>query len=181
MTMTRIAMILPFLALAACQTTGLDTTPQPAPRTPAGTVSSGATVIASDAGAAAAAEARTGRHGSAEIGTLQRPAGSRSVAQLDASPAERAAATQAGAKGAKLGTTVASLGDATQGGFWIRTPLVKSAGKGRVVNPATGKSVNVDLIPLAGPASAGSQVSLPALTTLGADLTDLPSVEVYRA
>ena len=38
-------------------------------------------------------------------------------------------------------------------------------GKGRIVNPATGKSVNVDLLPLSGPASAGSQVSLPALTT----------------
>ena len=81
----------------------------------------------------------------------------------------------------RLGTTVASLGDATQGGFWIKTPLVRSNGKGRIVNPATGKSVNVDLLPLSGPASAGSQVSLPALTTLGADLTDLPEVEVYRS
>ena len=36
-------------------------------------------------------------------------------------------------------------------------------------------------IPLGGPASAGSHVSLPALTTLGIGLTDLPTVEVFSA
>ena len=46
---------------------------------------------------------------------------------------------------------------------------------------ATGKSANVDLIPLGGPASGGSQVSLPALQALGASLTDLPTIEVWRA
>ena len=176
MTIARLALILPALALAACQTTMTDPTPTPAPRTPGATV--GAT--AGDAAAAAAAEARTGTiPDTLTVGTLQRPAGSRSVAQLDASAAEKAAASKPVATGGRLGTTVASLGDATQGGFWIKTPLVRSIGKGRIVNPATGKSVNVDLLPLSGPASAGSQVSLPALTTLGADLTDLPEVEVY--
>ncbi|MDN3710850.1 hypothetical protein QWZ10_01660 [Paracoccus cavernae] len=82
--------------------------------------------------------------------------------------------------GKKLGLTVASLGDPTQPGFWIKTPLVKSAGKGRIVNPANGKSAKVDLQPLAGPASSGSQVSLPALQLIGISLTDLPSVEVYQ-
>ena len=85
------------------------------------------------------------------------------------------------ATGGRLGTTIASLGDATEGGFWIKTPLVQSPGKGRIVDPATGRSVNVDLIPLSGPASGGSQVSLPALTTLGVDLTDLPELDVYRS
>ena len=178
MTIARLALILPALALTACQTTMTDPTPTPAPRTPGATV--GAT--AADAAAAAAAEARTGTiPDTLTVGTLQRPAGSRSVAQLDASAAEKAAATAPAAKGGRLGTTVASLGDATQGGFWMRTPLVKAAGKGRIVNPANGKSVNVDLIPLGGPASAGSQVSLPALTTLGIGLTDLPTVEVFSA
>lgn len=164
----RLALILPFAALAACQTTTAD----PTPRGP--TLDSPAE--------AAAAEARTGSiPGTLPTGTLQRPAGSLSVKQLDASAAEKAAAAKPAAAGAKLGRTVASLGDATQGGFWMKTPLVKAKGKGRIVNPATGKSVNVDLIPLGGPASAGSQVSLPALTTLGADLTDLPTVEVFSA
>lgn len=169
MTFTRLTLLLPIAALAAC-TTGMDTSPKPAPTTPGATVTAG-----TDAAAAAAAEARTG----VIPGTLQRPAGSRTVAQLDASAAEKAAASKPAAGGQKLGTTIASLGDATQGGFWIKTPLVKAAGKGRLVDPATGKSVNVDLMPLSGPASAGSQVSLPALTTLGADLTDLPEVEVH--
>ena len=161
MTIARLALILPALALAACQTTMTDPTPTPAPRTPGATV--GAT--AGDAAAAAAAEARTGTiPDTLTVGTLQRPAGSRSVAQLDASAAEKAAATAPAAKGGRLGT-----------------PLVKAAGKGRIVNPANGKSVNVDLIPLGGPASAGSQVSLPALTTLGIGLTDLPTVEVFSA
>ncbi|MDO5370612.1 hypothetical protein [Paracoccus sp. (in: a-proteobacteria)] len=145
------------LALAGCDMMS-DLRPGAPPRTPAATVS-----------AAPAA------------GSLQRPAGSQPVAQLDASAAEKAAATQPSAAGGRLGTTIASLGDATEGGFWIKTPLVSAPGKGRIVDAASGRSVNVDLIPLPGPASAGSQVSLPALTTLGADLTDLPELEVYRS
>lgn len=169
------ALALPLLALAACGM-NLDPRPTPAPGTPGGTVTAAPTTP----GSAAAAAATDARSGVAE-GTLQRPAGSRSVAQLDASAAEKAAATRPTATGGRLGTTIASLGDATEGGFWIKTPLVQSPGKGRIVDPATGRSVNVDLIPLSGPASGGSQVSLPALTTLGADLTDLPEVEVYRS
>ena len=65
--------------------------------------------------------------------------------------------------------------------FWIKTPLVKSRGVGRIVNPANGKSAKVDLIPLAGPASAGSQVSLPALQLLGVSLTDLPTLDVFQS
>lgn len=156
-------MAIPLLALSACDMVR-DLGPAPAPRTPAATVSA-------DPAAAPA---------SAAAGSLQRPASSRSVAQLDASAAEKAAATAPTATGGRLGTTIASLGDATEGGFWIKTPLVTAPGKGRIVDTATGRSVNVDLLPLAGPASAGSQVSLPALTTLGADLTDLPELEVYR-
>ncbi|MFD2843127.1 hypothetical protein [Paracoccus cavernae] len=109
-------------------------------------------------------------------------ASAKTAAQFDTTTTAQKAAAAAPPASAekKLGLTVASLGDPTQPGFWIKTPLVKSAGKGRIVNPANGKSAKVDLQPLAGPASSGSQVSLPALQLIGISLTDLPSVEVYQ-
>lgn len=108
-------------------------------------------------------------------------AGGQTAAQLDqTTAAERAAATAApAATGGRLGTTVASLGDATESGFWIKTPLVSAPGKGRLVDPASGKSVNVDLQPLGGGAS-GSQISLAVMQTLGVALTDLPQLEVWQ-
>lgn len=156
----RLALVLPLLALAGC-----DLATNPAPQAPPAT-STPTTPARAESGITEAA--------------LQRPASARTVAALDASAAEKAAASRPAGTGVRLGTTIASLGDATKGGFWIRTPLVKETGKGRLVDRSTGKSVNVDLIPLPGPASAGSQVSLSALTTLGVGLTDLPEVEVYR-
>ena len=57
---------------------------------------------------------------------------------------------------------------------------MRAESDGRIVNPANGKSAKVRLIPLGGPASGGSQVSLPALQLLGISLTDLPSLEVYQ-
>lgn len=112
-----------------------------------------------------------------------RPAARASAAQLDTTTAQqRAAAAQAPAAAeTRLGMTVASLGNPTEGGFWIKTPLVKERGIGRIVNPANGKSSRVDLIPLDGPVSGGSQVSLPALQLLGISLTDLPQIEVFRS
>ena len=106
--------------------------------------------------------------------------GGQTVAALDTTtPAEKAAAAKPVAGGGKLGSTVASLGDATEGGFWIKTPLAKAPAKGRVVNPANGKSANVDLQPLSG-GGAGSQLSLAAMQALGLSLTDLPEVEVWQ-
>ena len=114
-----------------------------------------------------------------------RPTARATAAQLNTTTqAQRAAAAAAPATPqgeTRLGTTVASLGDATQPGFWIKTPLVKTQAVGRIVNPANGKSAKVDLIPLDGPASGGSQVSLPALQLLGISLTDLPTIEVFRS
>ncbi|MCF3972072.1 hypothetical protein [Paracoccus salsus] len=106
-----------------------------------------------------------------------------SAAQLDTTTAAQksAAAEAPAAAETRLGSTVASLGDPTQGGFWIKTPLVKARGIGRIFNPANGKSARVDLIPLDGPTSGGSQVSLPALQLIGVSLTDLPTIEVYRS
>lgn len=79
-----------------------------------------------------------------------------------------------------LGTTVASLGDATKPGFWIETPLVTTSGKGKVRYPATGREVKVDLIPITGATSGGSRLSLGAMRLLDAPLTALPEVEVFQ-
>ncbi|KEJ89401.1 hypothetical protein [Sulfitobacter donghicola] len=77
-----------------------------------------------------------------------------------------------------LGTTIASLGSPTEPGFWLKTPLVKSETAGRVTNKANGKSSAVTLIPIDGPASGGSRLSLPAMRLIEASLTDLTELEV---
>ncbi len=108
------------------------------------------------------------------------PAAARTVEALDTTtPEQRAAAVAPAAAGARvLGTTVVSLGSATEPGLWIKTPLVKTEMQGRVKNPATGKSSTVMLIPIEGPITAGSRMSLAALRLIGASLTDLTSVEI---
>ncbi|MFG6568806.1 MULTISPECIES: hypothetical protein [unclassified Sulfitobacter] len=106
-------------------------------------------------------------------------AGSSAEALDTTTAAEREAATRAPASaGAALGSTVVSLGSATEPGLWLKTPLIDAEQPGRVTNPATGKSAAVTLIPLEGPATAGSRMSLPALRLIGASLTDLTTVEV---
>ena len=92
---------------------------------------------------------------------------------------EEAAAVPVATVEKRLVLTVASLGDPTQAGFWIKTPLVSAAGKGRVVYPGTGKSVQVDLTPIEGAGSAGSRLSLAAFRLIEATLTELPEVEVF--
>lgn len=95
------------------------------------------------------------------------------------SDAERAdeAAPEPDASG-RLGTTIASLGDPSRAGNWLETPLVDAAAQGRVVYK--GKSVDVDLIPIPGETGAGSRMSLSAFQALGASITGLPEVEVFR-
>ncbi|MEL7164195.1 MAG: hypothetical protein AAFY52_03555 [Pseudomonadota bacterium] len=88
--------------------------------------------------------------------------------------AERKPEVSAGA----LGRTVASLGNAAEPGLWIKTPLVRAEREGRVFYAETGKTVAVRLIPIDGPASAGSRLSLEAMRALGAPLTGLPEVDV---
>lgn len=177
----RYAMILPVFGLAACAEF-----PQheyKAMRTDTAAVAAaaatdGAVVVAPDARPVVApvltAAAAPGRL------PMARPAAARAEAYNRTSADEKAAAAAPTAGGErKLGSTVASLGNPTEQGFWIKTPLVKAPGKGRLVDPASGKSVNVDLIPLAGPESGGSQVSLPALQMLGVPLTALPRLDVF--
>ncbi|MBV2360541.1 hypothetical protein KUH32_12205 [Thalassococcus sp. CAU 1522] len=110
------------------------------------------------------------------------PTGARTAEDFDttttAERAEAAAAPQpAGER--RLGDTVASLGDVARPGFWLETPLVTKTQKGRIVYAATGQSAQVDLIPIDGPATAGSRISLAAMRLVGAPLTDLPTLEVY--
>ena len=94
--------------------------------------------------------------------------------------AEAVTAAQTTGAAVDLGVTIASLGAPTQPGFWLKTPLADQAGKGRVDYPEQGTSVVVDLLPLDASPGAGSQISLAAMRLLGADLTGLPEVRVFR-
>lgn len=88
------------------------------------------------------------------------------------------AEAQPAAASGGLGETVVSLGSATEPGLWLKTPLVKAEQPGRVTNPATGQSAEVTLIPIPGPSTAGSRMSLSGLQAIGASLTDLTRVQV---
>ncbi|WP_226621628.1 hypothetical protein [Alloyangia pacifica] len=113
-------------------------------------------------------------------GALRPPATARTEEQFDTTSAEeRAAAAAPSSSGRELGSTVASLGDPAEPGFWLETPMVSSVTQGRVVYPATGKSAQVELRPIEGPASGGSRISLAAMRLIGAALTDLPTLTVY--
>ncbi|CUH66958.1 hypothetical protein TG4357_02738 [Thalassovita gelatinovora] len=81
--------------------------------------------------------------------------------------------------GGLLGMTVASLGDPARDGFWIETPLISAPGRGRVRYPANGREVKVELLPIEGPVTAGSRLSLGAMRLLDAPLSGLPKIEVY--
>ncbi|MEL6465367.1 MAG: hypothetical protein AAFQ58_10405 [Pseudomonadota bacterium] len=78
-----------------------------------------------------------------------------------------------------LGRTVASLGNAAEPGLWLKTPLVSVEQPGRVYFPDTNTTVDVTLIPIDGPETAGSRLSLAAMQALGAPLTGLPEVDVF--
>ena len=77
-----------------------------------------------------------------------------------------------------LGSTIASLGNPAETGFWLKTSLVEKTQPGRIVSRETGKSVNVTLMPLETQGS-GSQVSLSAMRLMGVSLIALPEINVY--
>jgi hypothetical protein len=108
------------------------------------------------------------------------PVAAKTAEALDTTTAAQraAAAAPATAPTKALGKTVASLGSPTEPGLWLKTPLVKAEVQGRVTNIANGKSSLVTLIPIDGPDTAGSRMSLAALRLIGASLTDLTEVEV---
>ncbi|SIS53934.1 hypothetical protein [Phaeovulum vinaykumarii] len=109
------------------------------------------------------------------------PAAARSAEEYDTTTAaQRAAAARAPqAAQARLGTTLASLGDPTDPGFWLATTLVSAPRPGLIVDPATGARAQVELRPLPGGDGDGGQISLPAMRLLGLGLTDLPELEVW--
>ncbi|WP_299042623.1 hypothetical protein [uncultured Tateyamaria sp.] len=78
-----------------------------------------------------------------------------------------------------LGRTIASLGNAAEPGLWLKTPLVTAEQRGRVYYAQTNTTVDVTLIPIEGPDTAGSRLSLAAMQALGAPLTGLPEVDVF--
>ena len=93
-------------------------------------------------------------------------------------PEERSAATAPGAGGARLGDTLASLGNPAEGGFWLRTGLVTESRQGRA-ETAAGASVRLELRPSGSAPGAGSQLSLAAFRALEVPLTDLPRLTVF--
>ncbi len=99
-----------------------------------------------------------------------------SAAALDGATAAdtQAALAPTGQAGQSLGTAVVALGSPADQGFWVKSPLIKVAGKGRVVTSG-GQSVNVELRP----GSGGALLSLSAFRALGLGLTDLPEVTIY--
>jgi hypothetical protein len=107
----------------------------------------------------------------------------RTVDEFDTTTAQDRAAAVAAASapgGARLGTTIASLGSPADPGIWLRTPLVTQTTMGRVEHAPTGKSVAVELRPSGGAPGSGSQISLPAMRLLEIPLTALPELVVYR-
>ncbi len=114
--------------------------------------------------------------------TAPSPPAAKTVQTLDTTTAEQRAEAAApatpSATSKSLGTTIATLGSPTEPGFWLKTPLVKTETSGRVTNKANGKSSVVTLIPIDGPATGGSRMSLPAMRLIEASLTDLTEVEV---
>jgi len=109
--------------------------------------------------------------------------GSATMAGTAASPVAPPATTPATTAGIAseitLGRTVASLGDVTQPGFWLKTPLVSRPIPGRVVWAEGGNSVAVTLIPMPGARGAGSRISLAAMREMEIPLTALPELIVH--
>lgn len=112
------------------------------------------------------------------------PSNARTVEDFDTTSAEdRQAAVETdapvGTSERSLGTTIATLGDPTTPGFWLETPLVSDTTNGRLVYAGTGKEVLVQLIPIDGPSTAGSRISLAAIRLLEAPLAGLPEIQVF--
>lgn len=126
---------------------------------------------------------RTGARASDDaVRPVARPDGSVGARTADAldttTPEQRQAASAPPKSGARdLGMTVASLGDPARAGFWLETPLVSAPAQGRI--EFEGQSAQVDLIPIDGPQSGGSRISLSAMRLIGAPLTGLPEVRVF--
>jgi hypothetical protein len=108
----------------------------------------------------------------AQASTQTRPQARPASAPQTTTPESAKPAVAAGG----LGSTVASLGSPAEPGLWLKTPLVSTKSSGKV--SYNGKTIDVTLIPIEGPATAGSRMSLQGFQALGAPLTDLVEVQV---
>ena len=111
------------------------------------------------------------------------PPTARTVAQFDTTTAEDRAAAVAVVEPAgeqSLGSTIATLGSPADPGIWIKTPLVSELEMGRAEYAANGKTVNLELRPSGGEAGSGSQISLPAMRLLDIPLTALAEVALFK-
>lgn len=137
-----------------------------------------ATASAGQTGGTAAAPTTAKAQGGIAVGTG--PAKTAEAMDTTSSAERTAAAAATTPAKAELGRTVASLGDPSQSGFWLETPLVSAKTKGRVEDPSTGKTAEVELRPSGGAKGSGSQISLAAMRLLEVPLTALPELVVYR-
>jgi len=92
--------------------------------------------------------------------------------------ADREAAAAVDAGGQDLGQTTATLGDPTQPGFWLETPLVTEVTQGRI--SYHGRWISVELRPSGVAAGSGSRISLAAMRLLDAPLTGIIDIRVSR-
>ena len=76
-----------------------------------------------------------------------------------------------------LGYTIASLGNPTDPGIWLKTPQVTAVTNGRV--EYNGNSFFLLLRPTGGALGSASRISLAAMRLIEAPLTGLPELSVY--
>ncbi|QPM89259.1 hypothetical protein PSAL_004740 [Pseudooceanicola algae] len=100
------------------------------------------------------------------------------AARIAEEPAGMVEQADGAVQSGQLGSTLATLGAATEAGLWLKTPLVTKRQPGEVYSAQTGKRLAVDLIPIEGPATGGSRLSLQAMQQLGLSLTSLAEVDV---
>lgn len=80
--------------------------------------------------------------------------------------------------GTVLGETVASLGSPSEGGLWLRTPMVAAPRPGEVVALSGGARAQVELRPSGGEPGAGSRLSIAGFRALALPVTALPELRV---
>ena len=112
------------------------------------------------------------------------PPTANTAAEFDTTTAEDRAAALAVPEPAgetSLGTTLATLGDPSDPGIWLLTPLVSELVMGRVEVPGTGKTAVMELRPSGGEPGSGSEISLPAMRLLEIPLTAIQELAVFRS
>ncbi|MFS4438650.1 hypothetical protein ACMA5I_10580 [Paracoccaceae bacterium GXU_MW_L88] len=87
-------------------------------------------------------------------------------------------AASSGGSAGQAGKTTASLGSLSQPQMSLETGLVSRQTQGTVTNLGNNRSATLTLIPSGKGASSGSQLSMDAMTALGADITEILDLDV---